>query len=48
MRPDDALAADLADALTRVARWHATPRVAVTATDPPGLRRRLAAALRAQ
>jgi uncharacterized protein YcaQ len=47
--PADAeLAADLAGALARIARWHATPRVVVRASDPPAFARRLASALRAQ
>lgn len=46
VRPDEQLVDDLADALTRIARWHGTPRVEVTETDPPQLRRRLRSQLK--
>jgi uncharacterized protein YcaQ len=45
VRFDDALAADLADAIARCAAWHGTPHVKVTRTDPARLRKPLDAAL---
>ena len=45
VRPDEALAADLAHAIARCAAWHGTPRVTVKRTNPPGVRRALNAAL---
>jgi uncharacterized protein YcaQ len=45
VRPDDALAADLAFAIGRAAAWHGTPRVEIARTDPAGVKRALNAAL---
>jgi len=45
VRPDDALAADVAFAIARAAAWHATPRVEIARTDPARFRRALNAAL---
>jgi uncharacterized protein YcaQ len=46
VKPDDDLTAELAATLRAVAAWHATPRVVVGRSDPPGFARRLSAALR--
>lgn len=43
---DAALAGDLALAITRCARWHATPRVALTRCEPRGFAASLRAALK--
>jgi uncharacterized protein YcaQ len=39
--PNDGLITGLADALTRCARWHATPKVVVRQSDPPELSEKL-------
>jgi uncharacterized protein YcaQ len=46
MKPTSALIADTAKALLELARWHGTPKVKVSRTDPPKLRQALQAALR--
>lgn len=47
VRLDEALAADLAYAISRCAAWHGTPRVSVQRTDPAGVKKALNAALKA-
>jgi uncharacterized protein YcaQ len=44
--PGEALAADVAAALTRCAAWHGTPRVTLSRTSPAGFRKMLSAALK--
>ncbi|MCG2583356.1 winged helix-turn-helix domain-containing protein [Massilia sp. TS11] len=46
VRPSAALAADLADAITRCARWHACPEVELGQVEPAAFAPLLAAALR--
>ena len=46
VRLDEALASDLAYAISRCAAWHGTPRVSVQRTDPAGVKRALNAALK--
>jgi hypothetical protein len=45
VRPDEALAADLAHAIARCAAWHGASRVNVKRTNPAGFRKALNAAL---
>ena len=42
---DEALVADLAQAIAECARWHGTPQVAVRASDPPDLAARVEQAI---
>jgi uncharacterized protein YcaQ len=45
VRPTEALARDVAAALTDAAAWHATPRVVIRQSDPPALAQAITAAL---
>ncbi len=46
VRPDDDLAARLAGALARFARWHQTPKVVIRTSDPPRFAKHVRSALR--